>query len=590
MTPITDPNLISQLEGTQQGQNLGSPVSDPNLIAQLEGVTAPSSQANPSLLPRVGADALAGLAQFGHGLLNTPSNWANTLANHGIINQSTAAAVPRQTDYNYGAMLGVNNPNLGDKLLQGATQSAPYAIAAGVTLPAQIAAGAAYGLTQSQTPLSSSLIGAGTALAGGGLLKGIDALPGYLSKYAAQGLANNVGTALNGAKNATNAQAFQLAKDNYQGYTNAESGAWNKLNQTAQQVDANGGQFDNTNYINSLNNKLSQLQGQSASQSGYARANTDAQSLLGDYANDTHDSFSSAIEHNKALNQDYQNEITPGKSLPFNIVNYAKANISKTLNDNISNLNQQPGMSPFAAQLQNDLMTANQATAQKNQIFNNVVNPNGKTNTSTFSQLIKNNSNYTDPTSFVKDYVPTSRGDGVQKMQQFSQMIGDDNAAKNIIKNNYFDNAFNDSSIGINPKTFVNKYNNLSSDQQNYLFQPQENQQIQSLSKIIANHPNAMNTPSLFGHAGLAALIGGGAGHLSGVGELEGALGGAAAAQGLHYGLNKAFNNPAISNYFARYLTPSVQSNAAPMINANISKLLPSSLLTPQVINYTGGQ
>lgn len=568
----------------------GAPVEDYSDLggSSVKNAVAPQ-QTNPSLLPRIGADALAGFSQFGHGLLNAPYNIANDLGQKGIINPNIASSIPRQQNYNYGQMLGVNNPNLADKILQGGVQYAPYAAIAGPELAAQTVAGGIYGLTQSTTPIESSALGAATALTGAGLLKGAASLPGYLSKFAAQGLAANVGDALNGAKNVNNSDAFQLAKNNYQNYTNAESGAWNKLNQSAQTVDENGGQFDNTNYIDALNNKLSQLKGQSASQSGYARANTDAQSLLGDYTNDTHNSFSSAIEHNKALNQDYQNEITPGKSLPFNIVNYAKANISKTLNGNISNLNQQPGMSPFAAQLQNDLMTANQATAQKNQIFNNIVNPGGKTSTSTFSQMIKNNNDYTDPTGFVNDYVPKARGDGIQKMQQFSQMIGDDNAAKNIIKNNYFDSSFNQSDIGINPKAFVNKYNNLSNDQQNYLFNPQENQQIQSLSKILANHPNAMSAPNLLGHGGMGALVGLGAGSLGGHAEL-GAAGGVIAAQGLHYGLNKAFNNPAISNYFARYLTPSVQSNAAPFINANISKLLPSSLLTPQAINYTGGQ
>lgn len=40
MTPVTDPNLISQLEGSS-GQPQGTPVTDPNTIAQLEGQSQP---------------------------------------------------------------------------------------------------------------------------------------------------------------------------------------------------------------------------------------------------------------------------------------------------------------------------------------------------------------------------------------------------------------------------------------------------------------------------------------------------------------------------------------------------------------------
>lgn len=170
MTPVTDPNLIAQLEGNSQGgSGYGAPVTDPGLIAQLEGTGQQAQQGNPSFLPRVGADALAGLAQMGHGLLNTPHNVVS------YFNPQLGAKIPAQQDYNFSSMLGVNNPNLGDKLIQGAAQYAPYmmggeaalATMGGKAAPlltralAQSGAGATFGATQSQNPMTGAAIGAG---------------------------------------------------------------------------------------------------------------------------------------------------------------------------------------------------------------------------------------------------------------------------------------------------------------------------------------------------------------------------------------------------------------------------------------------
>lgn len=146
MTPVTNPALIAQLEG---GGNTGlKPVTEPALISQLEGGAQP--QTNPSLLPRIGADALAGAAQFGNNLINAPHNIANA------ISPSLGAKVPSYLpNYNYSQALGVDAPNIGDKLLQGAVQFAPY-----MALPGgAIAQGAAFGATQSQNPIAGTLTG-----------------------------------------------------------------------------------------------------------------------------------------------------------------------------------------------------------------------------------------------------------------------------------------------------------------------------------------------------------------------------------------------------------------------------------------------
>lgn len=78
MTPITDPNLIAQLEGSPASQGMGAPITDPNLIAQLEGTGSPQ-QVNPSFM----SSLMAGFR---------PSN----LANSGVVQaiNRTGNAIP----------------------------------------------------------------------------------------------------------------------------------------------------------------------------------------------------------------------------------------------------------------------------------------------------------------------------------------------------------------------------------------------------------------------------------------------------------------------------------------------------------------
>lgn len=143
----------------------------------------PEQQTNPSLPLRVGADVLAGAAQFGQGIQNAPRNLAEKFV------PSLAQYTPERTDINFGQMFGVKNPNWLDKLLQGSVQYAPYAIAAGPSLLANVLGGAVGGATQERDPLLGAMLGTVGGAAGYGAGKAIGALPkgyqiakNYLSK------------------------------------------------------------------------------------------------------------------------------------------------------------------------------------------------------------------------------------------------------------------------------------------------------------------------------------------------------------------------------------------------------------------------
>jgi|GEM_PF-5571768 len=164
MTPITDPNVIAKLEGSG-GQSLGKPVTDPNLISQLDGNMPQAS--NPSLAFRLTGDAAAGLADAGQGLHNFLAR---------AVTPILGKYAPAQTNIDFGKTFGVNNPNLGDKLVQGAAQYAPYMLGGAEVMPAgqavgsvpslgarlanQMRTGYVFGSTQSDNPVTGGVIGA----------------------------------------------------------------------------------------------------------------------------------------------------------------------------------------------------------------------------------------------------------------------------------------------------------------------------------------------------------------------------------------------------------------------------------------------
>lgn len=590
VSPITDPALIAQLEGGQAP----TPVSDPNLIAQLEGNAskqAMQQQGNPSLPFRLTGDVAAGLASAGQGVHNFLSDALAPLM---------GKYAPEKTDIDFSKLFGVNSPNAADTMLQ---QASGYATMAPLAEVAEAPAGAAwlsnmakqalpgsvYGATQSDDPVTGAAIGAitnaGLSGAGAGIGGSVEAGKNYFSKFAAKGLAKNLGEGLASAKTATNQQAFDLAARNHQQISEKENQAWKEVTDLARQADNAGYKFDNKNYIDSLGQKLDNVQAQSKRQSGFARANDNATDLLQGYIGDQHGTFTDAIEHNKALNKDFQNEITPGKSLPFDIVNYAKRNLNKTLVNNIED-------NKLASTLGDALSGANKVTAEKNQLFNQIINPSGNQQISTFSKYLRGGNDFQDPTTFVKDYIPTSRGDGVQKMQQFSKMLGDEGHAKNIIKMNYFDNALENDSV--NAKKFIDRYNNLSGDQQSYLFSPNENKSIQALSKILAKNPGQLDNNSLgtLSHILSTSLLGGATG--AGIGHafgdpVIGTLIGGAAPSAAKAALSKAYEMPYLQNAAINRLTNSQQVPNGNMLSDALRQILQATA-TPAAVNIQGNK
>lgn len=113
------------------------------------------------------------------GLLNTPSNIANYLAEKELIEPQTAKAIPRTLEYDLHEPLGLQERKPGDVLAQSLTASLPYVLggelgALGVLprMAARAGAQGAYAIGQNENPVTAALMApaieapvrAGTAL------------------------------------------------------------------------------------------------------------------------------------------------------------------------------------------------------------------------------------------------------------------------------------------------------------------------------------------------------------------------------------------------------------------------------------------
>jgi hypothetical protein len=150
----------------------------------------PQNQSMP-IDKRIAADVLAGFAQMGHGILNTPSNIAQYLSKKDLISPETANLIPRQKDYDYSAMLGLPNPSTADKALQSVAQYAPL-IPFSELKAANTLAGGVFGATQNENPASGFIEGALGQTIPAAAFKGITKIPKALENFHPQKLANAI--------------------------------------------------------------------------------------------------------------------------------------------------------------------------------------------------------------------------------------------------------------------------------------------------------------------------------------------------------------------------------------------------------------
>jgi hypothetical protein len=442
-------------------------------------------------------DVAIGLANMGHGLINAPHNIVNA------ISPSLASHIPAMAPENYSQDLGMNNPSIWDKALQNIVQYSPYAVAGegaiaeGAPLMQRAATqglmGSTYGLTQSNNPqqdvplggLSGAVSEAGLNALGSVGSGIINPIKNYLSQFPAKNIFNNISNNLNNLRNLSNSDAFNVAKNNLLQSKQNESQLWNVAHGYAQVADVTPGvNYNDSSYINALNNQANQLKNK-LKQNPDAIENQNALKLTNNYINAPHGTFSNAVLHNQALNEDFNNTITPGVSKPFSTVKNSIANLKNNLQENLQNNN-------LSDTLGSAINNANQATIEHNNNFNNIINSSGKMVPSTLSNFVQNKTDVTgDASHFINDYLPNSGQQGVQNFIKLGKVLGDQDYANNIVKNNIFTNPSDFKSV-------VKDYDNLSPKQQQFLFNNNEKQILDSLSTAYKNNPNVL-THSVIG-------------------------------------------------------------------------------------------
>lgn len=450
------------------------------------------------------------------------------------------------------ADLGYDLGNIGGQV--GLSMAAPESILGRIATQAAIGAG--------ENP-ESRTVGGLT----GGALSGIgeagraigNSLLNKSGKYAATGLANQVGTMADRFNQLTNHNAYEDAGTNYRAHQAREKNAWDQATAMAKEADArlgNTGGFDSEPYKDALTNQLKRLTSQSERQSGLKRANEQAMSLLNDYLTDDYNNFSEAMEHNKALNRDFaDNEVTSPqgsatkKPATFNNIKTASKSLRTMIDKNIAANN-------LSSSLGKAWEEARQATQTKHQIFNELGNKGGEAKASTLGKLLTNQNQYADPSNFVDDYIPKGKGEGTQKMQQFQKVIGNPEKANNYLKMNYFGKAFKGNNL--DPSAFVKRYDALSPKQQSFLFNPQEKRVLNTLSTYAKQYPDAFSkNPNSLGwiHHTLGGALGALGAHTMGLPWEAGMMGGYLGQQGADAGLQKLAQHPRLQQYFMNKAT-----------------------------------
>ena len=176
MREITDPELIAQLEAAPFDNR--REVTDSNLLAQLEGQKGGANPKN--WISRGLADVATGIAQGGQSLRNAPYNITRTFAPK-TAEMLAGGPIGRRLfapdTNNIGGAFGVNDPNILDKLLQGAASYGPLAAATGGgSLAGVMRGGAVSGGLLSENPMLGAAMGAGLGAVGKAIPAGFSLL------------------------------------------------------------------------------------------------------------------------------------------------------------------------------------------------------------------------------------------------------------------------------------------------------------------------------------------------------------------------------------------------------------------------------
>lgn len=553
-----------------------------NLAAKAAGVMIPGMEQ--LMTSRFGRDVGAGAEEAVRGLANTP---------HNLINAIPGTHLAPGFEFS-----GVNNPNMGDRLLKDIAQYSPVGIggelAAGEkgleglgflsrmkNLSGQ---GIAYGLTQSEHPIKAATVGAllnpGMGAIAEGAMGGIKefgpAVLNKLASYAGPGLKKKITKMLGMNAESLATDVLNASKENYTKEQAAESELWNRSKEAAAKAPFG---FNRDPYVKPLQERFGELKGQADRQAGFKRTNQGAIDYLESYLNpekSTYNTLPDALEHMKSINADFRSQYNPNSNLPksdveLNQIDFARRQMKSAITDQLK----KPGLE----ELNESWNAANKKTSDIKNVFETSLGADGKVAKSTFARMV-NNPNSVETTNFMKDYIPPKGEEGIERFQQLEKMTGDPVLTKEALRNRIFGPSVNAQELNAAP--FLTKFDNLSKSQQEYLFdQPQINQ-IKALNKLW-QHSKGKGANSPFWHYSAPAIIGGLLSHSAGLSRFTGMASGLGVAKLLEHAATNLLEHPQYSERMVnRLIRPEAENTFTPRpLRTNVQRALPAVVTAP---------
>lgn len=508
-------------------------------------------------------DILSGIASGTRDMINFPLQVAGVPQRYQIpqtMNLTQAAGLPQ-------------NPGLQEMAsfaptVIGSEIAAPLSAAKSLSpLLAKMATeGATFQATQTPNdPYAVAQSAAINALIPSGMAGGKELLVRGAERFGLPQFADNSLESIKGLMGLSNREALNLAEKNYGLYEGKKKNLWENLDSVAKIADANLPKqgLDTTAFREPIQDRINELEKLSAQHTGYKNAYEEPIKILKSYLNDDINTFESAFTQNKALNKDYRASLRTNSGAPksrdeLDATKFAIDSLHNMIDQNLENL----GLSGSLGNIWND---ARQTTTDINQIFKTVPDIGGNAKTSLFQQHQLSNNPYIDPTTFVSNYVPRGKGEGIESMEQFAKMIGDEKSAKDFLKANFFEKVLQ----GGNPsaRDFIGRANTLSEKQKSYLFTPEEKQQMKLVSGLMDKYPD--NQPvqkildALF-HGGTGGVVGGAAAHAIGAPWYYGSLAGGIGVPAAEHAAYSIAGNKNVNNLLQKMLINRM-NNPAPM-------------------------
>lgn len=514
-----------------------------------------------SMLGSLGRHALADVADFGHDILNAP---------HNIISEIPAY----EPNFNYHNALGVKK-NLADKVAVGAMDYAPYALGGEAVawakglgdLAGQAIGGSLFGATHNPGHVArGALMGGALGAAGYGAAKlagnAVKPVARYVLNNAVKPLVERAGQAIEKQDLPTAQQGANHLLNNYQDLKSVAGQLFNKAGDQAQTI---AQPFDNSKYVDALQGHLSGLK--KVASRGKASANNvqNAIDQTQDWIDNAPQTFEDAVYHRKDINAAPNVYLNPQNQADKSVK--AASDVARKALDNQldSNVTKTPGAQDFA----NTWGDANKYWKQAMDFEKLPTKLGAMKKSNTIGQALQSNN---PDASVINQYLPSGKEDGLNKMQHFADLIGDQDQAKRYLKSALVNQ--NVTKDGVNTNGFLNQYKKLSPQQRNYLFNDDENAMLGAAVRAKNAGTKHSHFSSLIGHYIIPAVAGGEIAHKEGLPWEYGAVGGALGGKGISELVGRMAASPKIIPMVEHLSESNLGANAKGTVPAAIAQNL----------------